>query len=228
MSDKHLFADLEAYNRIHEGRFDLPPLARRQQIQVGQFAQLATADPAHHWVWVQVFQLSPYGYRGIVAVAPAPDSSCPVAAGDRVDFSARHVHKIYTLQAVTSTPTYQQILADAQALDAEEFWSPVLATEEAEITKRIPPSMRDPDGAQRRAEYVQRHPWCASCEARGLRAETFAPVYVGGPDAGDGDDNLTPLCRISIYVLVARANGWPVRGCDIDGIPNDPEHPWNA
>lgn len=228
MSDKQMFEDLEALNRIDEGRFDLPPLARRQQIQVGQLAQLATAGPAHHWVWVEVFQLSPYGYRGIVAVAPVPESGCPVAAGDPVDFSARHVYKIYTLQAVTPAPTYQQLLADAQELDGEEFWDPVLAIEKAEITKLIPPSMRGPEGAARLAEYLTRHPLCASCEARGLTVESFAPVYLGDPADGDGDDNLTPLCRTSIYVLVARANDWPVRGSDINGMPNDPTHPWNA
>jgi len=227
MSDKHMFEDLDEVNREYE-RFDLPPLAERQQIQIGQFVQIATADPAHHWVWAEVFERTPYGYRGIVAVAPVPESGCPVAAGDRVDFSARHVHKIYTLQATTPAPTYQQLLADAQALDAEEFWAPVLAIEEAEITKRIPPSMRGAEGAARLAEYLAWHPLCASCDARGLTVESFAPVYLGTPAEGDGDDNLTPLCRTSIYVLAARVQGWPVRGCDINGMPNDPEHPWNA
>ena len=38
----------------------------------------------------------------------------------------------------------------------------------------------------------------------------------------------TSLCRNCLYVLTARRLGWPVRGCDVGGYPNDPDHPWNA
>jgi hypothetical protein len=52
MTEK-LFADLEEVNRIDAVRFDLPP--KRRDIAVGELAQLATADDAHHWVWAEVW-----------------------------------------------------------------------------------------------------------------------------------------------------------------------------
>jgi hypothetical protein len=94
--------------------------------------------------------------------------------------------------------TYTELLAVAEATDNKEDWAVVTAIERAEMAKRCMPG----PGA---ADYLHRHPLCASCDARGLRAEATHAVYV----------------------LVAREAGWPVRGCDIGGYPNDPQHRWN-
>lgn len=226
MGDKHLFVDLEAMNRRDEGRFDLPPLARRQSVEAGEFARLATAVSAHHWVWVEVTERTPFGYRGIVDVAPGFGSSCPVASGDVVDFIARNVLEIYTRQAVGQDPGYEELLADAEKLDGAKYWDPVLRIENEEIANLLPINMHGADGKARLADYLARHPLCSSCEARGIKIKIEATTAVQA-DPGDGDESLMPLCRICAYVIVARVQGWPVRGCDADGMPNDPQHPWN-
>ena len=100
--------------------------------------------------------------------------------------------------------------------------------EDAEIPKRTPERLRGPDGAARLADYLARHPLCASCEIRGIKTEAIAVVYLSGPEHGEADDNLEPMCRTSIYVLTARQMGWPIRGSDLAGMPNDAEHGWNA
>jgi hypothetical protein len=117
--------------------------------------------------------------------------------------------------------TYTELLAIAKATDSKEDWAVVTAIEHGEMAKRCVP---EPVAA----EYLRRRPLCASCEARGVRAEATHVIYAAGPEQGDGDDNLMPLCKGSLYVLVAREAGWPVRGCDVNGMPNDPDHPWNA
>src|SRR5688572_13315208 len=110
--DKSLFEGLDAYNQIDVGRFDLPPLASRRTMEVGVLAQLATSAPAHDWVWVEVRERTPFGYRGIVDVAPPQESGCTVAVGDIVDFNARHVHDIHRRLAVSPGAIYEAFLAD--------------------------------------------------------------------------------------------------------------------
>ena len=224
MNNKHAFADLEAYNRIHDGHFDLPRLEFRQSIEAGMLAQVATADDAHHWIWVEVLERTPYGYRGIVDVAPPPDSGCSVAVGDVVDFNARHVHDIYRRQAKASDAAYEDFLADARKLGASKYWDPVLRLEDEAIANLMPTDMRGEDGAARLTEYLSRNPMCGSCESRGVKTDASVAIQAL-PD--DGDENLMPLCAGDAYMLAARKKGWEVRGVDAKGFPRDPYHPSN-
>jgi hypothetical protein len=229
MNDQHcIFENLELLNREDEGRFELPPREARERIEVGQYAELAYLDDRGvELLWAEVQQRSDdAGYWGRLDSRPASASlrSLQFTEGSPVQFWPRHVHDIYERQAVAPGASYADLLADAQRLRAAKHWAPVLAIEDAEISKLVPASIQ---GAHLQ-DYLRRNPWCASCDARGLRAEAELAVYLGAPAQGDGDDNLQPLCRISAYVLVARRNGWPVRGGDVSGHPSDPDHPWNA
>jgi hypothetical protein len=224
MNNKHVFADLEAYNRIHEGHFDLPKLEFRQSIEAGVLAQVATADDAHHWLWIEVLERTLYGYRGIVDFAPPPDAGCPVSTGDIADFSARHVHDIYVRQAKEPGAAYEDFLADARKLQISKYWDPVLRLEYEAVDNLMPADMRGADGAARLAEYLSRNPVCGSCEARGIKTDAAVAIQAL-PDGGD--ENLMALCHDDAYMLAARAKGWEVRGVDAQGMPRDPYHPWN-
>ena len=46
----------------------------------------------------------------------------------------------------------------------------------------------------------------------------------GGTDA---DVNLQSLCHVCHTRKTAKENGARPRGCDVNGTPTDPEHPWS-
>ncbi|MBN3756056.1 HNH endonuclease [Paraburkholderia sp. Tr-20389] len=46
----------------------------------------------------------------------------------------------------------------------------------------------------------------------------------GGTDA---DANLQSLCHDCHARKTAKENGTRPRGCDVNGTPTDPEHPWS-
>jgi hypothetical protein len=115
---------------------------------------------------------------------------------------------------------YNSLLAMAQETGDKAAWAKVTALEDEAIADLLPADMRGTDGAPRLAAYLGLHPECESCGARGLKVAATTVA-----EAGDG--SLMALCRISAYVLAARRKGWPIRGCDVSGMPNDPEHPWN-
>lgn len=219
---KDMFEDLEALSRVDD-RFDLLPVLTRKTIDPGEYAQLVYRDNrgAEH-LWIEVVQRNDDAYSGRLDSTPA---LLALAEGAVVQFGAEHVLDVYRRQAVGQDPVYEDALADAQKLDAQKYWAPVLRIEDGEIANLLPASMRGADGAARLADYLARHPLCASCEARGITVEATTAVQT---EPGDGDETLMALCRNSAYVLVARQQGWPVRGAGIDGTPNDPTHPWNA
>jgi 5-methylcytosine-specific restriction protein A len=93
-----------------------------------------------------------------------------------------------------------------------------------------------------RARYLAGHPLCASCLARGrLTAATVVDHVV--PHGGDRQrfwdcDNWQGLCGPCHDSKTVRDGRWGRqsrgeqdarrrRGCDIYGMPLDPEHPWN-
>ena len=118
MSTSELFADLDAWNQDHPDYFDLDPLVERQRLPIGCLVQVATAAPAHDWLWVEILERTPFGYRGVVDCVANPEASPHV--GNVVDLSARHIHQTYARQAVTPTATYAQLLADAQRLEGRK------------------------------------------------------------------------------------------------------------
>jgi 5-methylcytosine-specific restriction enzyme A len=93
-----------------------------------------------------------------------------------------------------------------------------------------------------RARYLAGHPLCASCLAQGrLTAATVVDHVV--PHGGDRQrfwdcDNWQALCKACHDSKTVRDGRWRQRqlsdraahriyGCDVNGMPLDPEHPWN-
>lgn len=79
-----------------------------------------------------------------------------------------------------------------------------------------------------RAQVLAEEPLCRWCLARGQ--------YVASTDVdhinNDGDDNrrenLTGMCHSCHSIKTAQDMGKSTtRGCDVHGIPLDPNHPWN-
>lgn len=76
-------------------------------------------------------------------------------------------------------------------------------------------------------------PLCRSCKAQAKdeipaasQVDHIIPISEGG-EPWDMD-NLQPLCASCHSVKTARDNGKNVSmGCDINGMPLDPTHPWN-
>lgn len=84
-----------------------------------------------------------------------------------------------------------------------------------------------------RAAHLARYPLCDLCQQRGLLAAANV-VNHRIPHKGDlalfrDPLNLQSVCRachdgaIRSYELTGR-----MRGCDVDGMPLDPEAPWNG
>lgn len=226
--DKCPFQDIEYVNFRDGGRFDTPSRRERRHIVPGHLVRLCYRDvQGVEYLWAEVDERTADGYRGRLDSSPVSVSFGSIE-GDVVHFGPQHVLDIYKRKAPTATASYTELLADAEALETKKYWAPVLKIEQTAMEERVPPNMRGPEGAERRADYLRTHPHCIGCEARGSENEAVYPVYRSGQEAGDDDSNLDPFCHICLYVLTARAMGWPVRGCDVKGMPNDPNHPWNA
>jgi 5-methylcytosine-specific restriction enzyme A len=129
-------------------------------------------------------------------------------------------------------------------------WKPVLhrpagAKPAAEVKREL--DRQRPSATQRgydarwrkaRARYLAEHPLCASCQAEGrLTPATVVDHIV--PHRGDtrlfwDETNWAVLCKRCHDRKTVRDGRWGrqanVRrrhGCDIHGMPLDPEHPWN-
>ncbi len=88
------------------------------------------------------------------------------------------------------------------------------------------------DWQRLRLRKLRTDPLCASCEERGrvTLAEEVDHVIRITKQPGLRLDwsNLQSLCRpCHAAKSAAERAGRPVKGCDRDGIPLDPEHPWN-
>lgn len=84
-----------------------------------------------------------------------------------------------------------------------------------------------------RAEVLAREPLCRMCAARGLvePATDVDHIHDSRDDYTDDNriDSLQPLCHECHSIKTARDMGKQVSlGCDVNGIPLDPEHPWHA
>jgi 5-methylcytosine-specific restriction protein A len=86
-----------------------------------------------------------------------------------------------------------------------------------------------------RADYFKLHPLCALCQQRDPPRVRVAVILDhrialvnGGPDFDtDNGTNRQGLCQdCSDEKTAADLNQKP-RGCDADGWPTDPRHPWN-
>lgn len=84
-----------------------------------------------------------------------------------------------------------------------------------------------------RRNYLTDNPLCAMCQADGFPRSATELDHIE-PHKGNRElfwslDNLQGLCRYHHRVIKARMErGDPRRGTSADGLPLDPEHPWNT
>ena len=90
-----------------------------------------------------------------------------------------------------------------------------------------------------RLAHLSRFPTCEGCEAMGrlTRANTVdhrVPISDGGP-AFPGHDGLASYCGPCHGAKTARGteagaikSNRPRKGCDVNGWPLDPDHPWRG
>ncbi|MGD9879010.1 MAG: HNH endonuclease [Hyphomicrobiaceae bacterium] len=82
-----------------------------------------------------------------------------------------------------------------------------------------------------RLAFLGEHPLCAYCLARDRT--TLATVvdhivpHRGDPELFWRQNNWQPLCLICHDAIKqAEEKGGHMRGCDVNGVPLDPSHPW--
>lgn len=90
-----------------------------------------------------------------------------------------------------------------------------------------------------RTLHLQRSPLCIGCAAMGHltpanTVDHIVPISEGGP-AFPGHDGLASYCPACHGAKTARGreagavrSSKPRRGCNADGTPLDPSHPWRA
>ena len=81
-----------------------------------------------------------------------------------------------------------------------------------------------------RARILQRDTLCVVCLPAGrvrvsVEVDHRIPLHMGG---SNDDDNLQGVCIEDHALKTAHERGVLRRGCDADGLPTDPMHPWNA
>ena len=95
----------------------------------------------------------------------------------------------------------------------------------------VVPRLRGRAGVAQRDRRLSRTNYlCEDCLAEGRTAiatvvDHIVPLALGGPDT---DDNTRNLCDEHNRKRTAEQFGHAYRhGCDEDGRPKDPDHPWN-
>lgn len=79
-----------------------------------------------------------------------------------------------------------------------------------------------------RATVLEGEPLCRQCTQYGLHTPATDVDHISGDPSDNTLDNLQPLCHECHSRKTARDHGKQVYGgCDVNGIPLDPEHPWN-
>lgn len=74
-----------------------------------------------------------------------------------------------------------------------------------------------------------RSPLCAHCKRRGIVTVATDVDHANGDPSDNSSANLQPLCHSCHSQKTAADHGKSVyQGCDVDGVPIDPAHPWNV
>lgn len=77
--------------------------------------------------------------------------------------------------------------------------------------------------------HLYGEPLCRMCRAKGRVTEAkhvdhIIPIEQGGTD---DPDNLQSLCISCHAEKTAKDRNYTPKGCDANGNPTDPRHPWN-
>lgn len=82
-----------------------------------------------------------------------------------------------------------------------------------------------------RYRHLREHPLCVRCQKRGYivvatQVDHIIPLCHGGVE---DESNRQSLCDECHRIKTAEDMGWrPRLGCNADGTPKDPSHPWNT
>ncbi|MEX3820460.1 HNH endonuclease [Paraburkholderia sp. BR14262] len=79
-----------------------------------------------------------------------------------------------------------------------------------------------------RARQLREHPLCAECWRKGRVTDATEVDHIKRLEDGGTDEpgNLQSLCHDCHAEKTSRENGARPRGCDANGMPLDPAHPW--
>lgn len=77
-----------------------------------------------------------------------------------------------------------------------------------------------------RRVVLDREPLCRECRSMGVVKGATDVDHISGDPSDNRLDNLQPLCHSCHSRKTAR--GDRVIGCDVNGWPLDPSHPWNV
>jgi len=100
------------------------------------------------------------------------------------------------------------------------------------MKKRRTLSLNSSAWKQLRAQVLAEEPLCRMCSARGLVVPATDVDHIEDSREDFTDDNsrenLQPLCHECHSLKTAASMDKSVYlGCDVNGVPLDPAHPWN-
>lgn len=80
-----------------------------------------------------------------------------------------------------------------------------------------------------RQMVLDREPLCRYCKARGIVTPATEVDHIHRDTSDNRLEALQPLCKsCHSEKTAAEAEGRLMKGCDVNGYPLDPRHPWNA
>lgn len=80
-----------------------------------------------------------------------------------------------------------------------------------------------------RAVVLAEQPLCVDCLARGQVVPATDVDHDDGDPSNNARSNLVPRCHSDHSTKTMRErHGSTMRGCDVNGMPLDPAHPWNS
>jgi 5-methylcytosine-specific restriction enzyme A len=79
-----------------------------------------------------------------------------------------------------------------------------------------------------RAQVLSVQPLCLECRDQGVLVPATEVDHIDNDPSNNALDNLQGLCRAHHSAKTHRDMGHRVHmGCDVNGMPTDPAHPWN-
>lgn len=79
-----------------------------------------------------------------------------------------------------------------------------------------------------RQMVLDREPLCRYCKARGIVTPATEVDHIHGDTADNRLQSLQPLCaECHNHKSACGAAGVYMKGCDVNGFPLDPRHPWH-